>query len=328
MLNFSNVPEKVDKEFILSNVSEEDIFTAYGLPIQQGKFCSPLRADKRPTCNFFRNKTNRLYYRDWGTNHRFDAIGFVQWKFRISFGQALFRIWQDLILGNSSSLPSKIGHNTIHITKKEPARIRIKKRPFSITDSQWWEAFGISLNTLRYYNVYAVERVWLNDKSHYLYNSKDICYAYHFGYEEYKIYFPMREKYRFISSSTRVQGWDQLPLHGKWVVVTKSLKDVMLLYQFDVAAIALSSEAIVPSEEVLRKLKGRFEHIVLFYDNDRQGILSMQKMKKKMPCVWIPRGEKSPKDITDYFLANGKQATYNLIQYAKNKLEKWIVEKY
>ena len=324
-MNFTNVPEQIDKDFIFSRLTEEDIFGFYGIPVQRGKFCSPLRRDRRPTCNFYRSRNNQLIYRDWGTNHRFDAIGLVQWKFNLSFGQALIRIWADMLVSGNPSLPASYG-KTEYISKKEPARIRVKRRPWTMDDAQWWQIHGISLNTLRFYNVSPIERAWLNGEPFYVNNPKDVCYAYHFGFEEYKLYFPMRDEFRFISSSSAIQGWHQLPPTGRWVVITKSLKDVMLLHEYSIAAIALHSEALVPSDDLLEKLKERFEYAVLFYDNDRQGITAMQQAKSKMPCIWIPRKAGSPKDITDYRAAYGYVKTLDLIKYAENKLEKWIKE--
>jgi hypothetical protein len=319
LLKFDNVPESLSKDWIISKIPEEAIFNFYGLTVQDGKFCSPLRADNRPTCNFYRDNNNVLMYRDWATNHHFDAIGFVKWKYGISYGQALSRIYNDMINHN----PGKPGQGTtVHIVKKKASEIRIKRRPFNQSDIYYWQQFGISTQVLDIFNVSAIQRAWVNNEPVYLYNQSDVCYAYRFGAFKYKLYFPMRKEYRFLSSSSDIQGWNQLPDKGDWVVITKSLKDVMLLYTFGIPAIALSTEAQVPSNELITKLKERFTNIVLFYDNDERGISSMQKAKTSLPCMWIPK-RYEVKDITDYYSKYGRDATYELIFYAKRKLEYW-----
>ena len=47
----------ITKEFILSKVSQEQIFEHYGISVKKGLFCSPsiIRVDKQPTCSFYKN---------------------------------------------------------------------------------------------------------------------------------------------------------------------------------------------------------------------------------------------------------------------------------
>lgn len=325
LLNFEQVPEQLDKNFIFSRVSDEDIFEFYGIPLSNGTFCSPLRQDRHPTCSFYRSPSGILYYRDWGaSDHYFDAIGLVMHLYNLSFNQALHKIWLDMIVKNPSLQIISRRENVIQVSSGEACRIQVKRRLFAAADIRWWSAYGITEDTLFKYRVSAIQRAWLDNRPHYLYSGSDPCYAYHFGPYQYKLYFPDRKKYRFLSSSNKIQGWDQLPLNGKWLVITKSMKDVMLLHQFNVPAIALASESEVPSSDLVRSLKERFEYVVVFYDNDKQGILSMQKAKEHLPCMWLPRlASNRQKDISDYFKYNGYSETNNLITYAKNKLLLW-----
>ena len=67
---------------------------------------------------------------------------------------------------------------------------------------------------------------------------------------------------------------------GDYVVITKSLKDVMVLYEFNIPAIAPNSETLFISDKQLEKLKSKFKNIIVFYDNDCAGISGMNKIKK------------------------------------------------
>ncbi|MEG0773577.1 toprim domain-containing protein [Clostridium sp.] len=76
-----------------------------------------------------------------------------------------------------------------------------------------------------------------------------------------------------------------LPKTGEYLILTKSLKDVMTLYKFGIPAIAPISENCFLSEHQYNRLKERFKHIFLFYDNDRPGLRAMVSIKKKFPEV-------------------------------------------
>ena len=69
------------------------------------------------------------------------------------------------------------------------------------------------------------------------------------------------------------------------------MKDCMTLYSLGVAAIAPISENCFLSEAQYKRLKERFKHIVIFYDNDRPGLSAMIKVRKNFSDVipiWIP----------------------------------------
>lgn len=97
----------------------------------------------------------------------------------------------------------------------------------------------------------------------------------------------LNRKYRFISNwkSFRLQGDHTLPKTGDYLVITKSLKDVMTLYNLGIPAIAPISENCFLSEAQYHRLKERFKHIILLYDNDRPGLRAMISIKKKFPEV-------------------------------------------
>jgi DNA primase len=76
-----------------------------------------------------------------------------------------------------------------------------------------------------------------------------------------------------------------LPKTGDYLVVTKSLKDVMTLYSLGISAIAPISENCFLSESQYNRLKERFKYIILLYDNDRPGLRAMLSIKRKFPEV-------------------------------------------
>ena len=78
-----------------------------------------------------------------------------------------------------------------------------------------------------------------------------------------------------------------LPKSGEYVVITKSMKDVMCLYSLGIPSIAPTSENCFLSEAQYHKLKERFKYIILLYDNDRPGLKAAISIHKKFPEVII-----------------------------------------
>lgn len=90
-------PIVITKDLILSRVPEEKILMYYlGLPIRKGLYKSPLRHDERPTCAFYRSKTNgRIMFKDFGNGFCGDFVSIVMCKFNCSYYKALQIIAND-----------------------------------------------------------------------------------------------------------------------------------------------------------------------------------------------------------------------------------------
>lgn len=59
---------------------------------------------------------------------------------------------------------------------------------------------------------------------------------------------------------------------GDLLVITKSLKDVMCLYEYGITAIAPCSENEFLTNTQYQKVKSKFKHIALLWDNDYAGV--------------------------------------------------------
>lgn len=113
-----------------------------------------------------------------------------------------------------------------------------------------------------------------------------------------------------------IQGAKQLPKFGEFLVVTKSLKDVMALHEFGIPAIAPNSENLFLTEAQYEKLKLRFTDIYILYDRDLPGVRSANKIRKKfvgLKVLLVPK----VKDFTDYVKKYGTLKTLN-------KIEEWL----
>lgn len=65
------------------------------------------------------------------------------------------------------------------------------------------------------------------------------------------------------------------------------MKDVLLLHELGIPAIAPNSETQNVSDKMFEELKSRFKYIVYVYDNDLPGISNMVKFKSRIQKQYI-----------------------------------------
>lgn len=320
-------PTRITKDLILSTVSEETLMEHYlGIPVKKGIFRSPLRDDKNPTCSFDRDHIGRLIFKDFNGDFYGDAFEVVKRLYKVSFREALNIIANDFGIIEIPTLerhPQIIEYSNTPFKESEFCNIQIEIQPFTIDELNWWKSYNISEKILKRYNVHSCKSVFLN--GNYLTSSSkmDYIFAYYRGRinnkDYFRIYFPMRHQFRFLSnwSANMIQGSKQLPRTGDLLVITKSMKDVMTLASFNIAAIAPNSETLFLSSKQFDNIKSRFKNIILFYDNDLAGISNMNKIRKKfgVTCIWIPK--KYSKDISDFCKKYGIEKTKELINKAR-----------
>jgi hypothetical protein len=219
---------------------------------------------------------------------------------------------------------------------KEETKLTVHRTNFNARDIKLWELFGIKLNTLKFYNVFPCKTVNMikDGKSSTVryYSKHNPVYAYQFGKDRYKIYCPLADKKenKWIGNHRKndIEGFDQLKWVGEMVIVTKSLKDVMLLHELGYEAVSLHSETNILSEEIYNKLKKRYKEIVCFYDNDATGRNGAAGMLSKFGIlnIEIPETAKTKKgniikDITDYYFFNGFEKTDELMNQLMRDLK-------
>lgn len=304
-------------DIILSKVTEYDIYRFYiGSSFNIGKIMSsPFRTDKNPSFGIFKSsKTSNLLYKDLSNGSSGNCAKFVQELFNLTYREALVRISSDMINKNLTI-------STEGITIKEDYSststiIAVKKKNFTITDDNYWGQFSLNRDDLRHFNVFPISNYWLNGiVQPWGYKYDNPGYAYEI-YNKYKIYKPLDlKKYKWISNCNMydIQGYEQLPYKGDLLIITKSLKDVMVLYKLGYNAIAPQGENHSIPKEVIDDIIKRFTKIIILYDNDEAGRKGSEKLSKKtgFTSIVIPDGE--PKDISDYTKVYGLDKSKELI---------------
>jgi hypothetical protein len=318
--------DDLDIPYILKHVSPEEIFEAWGLPVRREKFRAPYRKDRNPDCKFFRTVGGKLKMRDYAGYFHGDCFDYVQFMDTCNLNDALIRIAARFKLrAASSSSGVEIRKPSIPHIYIEPqtCSIKVKRMEWTAAHRKFWARWDFSEETLNRYNIAPIERVWLNDGQIYWHGvKKELAFAYWFGNYDYKIYFPERDKHRFLHNNPNIlQGYDQLPARGEFLIVTKSLKDVAKLSEFHIPAVAPMAETVILSPDQEEGLRKRFPVIFSLYDIDKLPcVRSMQKMKKLygIPPLFFPRTQ--PKDFTDFYEKYGREDTQLLINQMRDTL--------
>lgn len=264
-------------------VSDEDIFSHYlGEEIELGRaYLSPLRREGTPSFALFRSKKGDIRFKDFGNGQTGSAADLVMQLYGLSYGEAINRIKSD-ILQQETIKKRRIEPLSEPRLRDSPRyRFTIDSRPFSDNDLRFWGQYGIRKQTLLKFDVIPCRRVLVYDstgcmKSSYFSNSSEPIYAYRFGKQRdyrYKIYRPHSNIKWLTNTIPRdIQGWLQKPKNGTTIIITKSLKDVMVLTEVGLPAIALQSEAVLPPLDLVSHLYKTFQKVIMWYDNDLAGI--------------------------------------------------------
>lgn len=323
------VPKELTKELIESKISQETLISNYyGVPIKKGLFCAKHRTDSHPTCCYYK-RNGRIYIKDFGSDYHGDWIYVVKQKFNCNYYDALAIAANDFDIQKIPHLnKNKVKISNESLSENQQSIIRVEIRDFQQYELDWWNKFGISLQTLKKFRVFSCKNIWINDHIIHLETNNQLVFGYYGGIkdgiEQWKLYWPNNKKYKWLSNrdSSQLQGARMLPKNGgDLIIIQKSLKDVMLLYEFGIPSVAPNSENLFLSDEQLMKLKSKFKRIIVWYDNDAPGKAYLEKIKKEYPELdyfYIPEDFKE-KDFSDFYKKYGKdEATKFLNKYILN----------
>jgi DNA primase len=329
--------KSVSGKELFSEYSDVQVFEFYlGKSIEYGvPMLSPFRAEKKPSCNFFMSREGKTLFIDFGENASLSAVDFVMRMFHLDYNDAVNKIYSDM-------RKNKVHRNAPQAAKVVEAQreyttnrlMYVEARSWSEKDLEYWGGFGIDKATLDRFEIIPAKFVWVDDKMIYRESVSDPCYAYRLGDLEYKLYFPSRGKSsediraRFICNCPgRVQGYDQLPESGEFLVITKSMKDVMLFHLFGINAVAPQAESyIIPKVFVVEMLL-RFDTVVCLFDFDYAGVVGANRLKRAhgIQPIFLTNGRfKSSiygaKDFSDFYKLFGEKAATALVDYTKSIL--------
>ena len=306
-----NKDNPITLDYILSKVTEYDIYARYIGQFKVGFiYNSPFRKDKNPSFGIFQSKkTGKLLFKDHGNGECGDVIKFVElYTGLTNYNDVLNRIVSDMSITNNTKLKS------IKKYESNETIIGVVRQDWTDIDINYWLQFGITLDTLNKFNVSSIKYYLCNGIVKGIYKENNPMYAYKV-YDHFKIYRPYADKYtkwRNNLSETDIQGFQQLPSKGDLLIITKSLKDVMCLYEMGYYAISSSSESTFIPDKALNLLKKRFKRILLCFDRDAPGIRNMRKIHKQTGLNgFLVHKKYHSKDISDAVKNNGFETIKN-----------------
>lgn len=319
VLNKDSVLELTTQQAIIEHYLKTQIdFNSYIL--------SPLREDRRPSFSFKAYNNGVIIWQDWGTGMIGDAFKLVMLLKSCSFAECLRYIDQDMHLGIASDEYTEAEKQAlirIHLERQKKVHVKPKKiitvipQGFTLSDYNYWKSFGISIRTLMEFDVVSAKYVYIDGKLTLIYSNSRPIYAYYYNREhtgEVKVYSPYNKtRFLFNGTNNNIDGILQLPDRVDKLILSKSRKDVMLLYEFGYHAVSVQSEVYKLNDTVLQKLKNVSQNIYVWYDNDRTGIENSVKLVEQYGFKSISTNSEA-KDPTDFFKRNGYEATKKLIQ--------------
>lgn len=279
------------------------------------KYCSFIRTgDSEPSFSMFESKKpdREYFWKDSGIGDSGDIFKLVRLRFGLqSTKEAYLKIDYDFQLGFSKDSPppeNKIKLNTLHTTKPD-TKIRIASREFTQADLKFWASFGITLQTLMLYKVKSILYYWMNDFQEVPKAPKGLAFAYEV-LKQYQLYQPLMPLFKFRNDFTEkcLLGFAQLTYRTDTLIITKSLKDVMVLREFGYDAVSPRSENTPIPDPFMKYLSKRFKKRFVLFDND----MKHRGDWYQEPKIYVPIAS-GQKDISDYRRAYGYELTKNLL---------------
>src|SRR5690606_1550824 len=141
--------------------------------------------------------------------------------------------------------------------------------------------YYIPLHMLYDYDVRATSVVYYTNKlgeykQYCSHHYKNPIYTYIFDEESFKMYRPNNPdkigKWFTNATNYHLQGMKQLSEHRELLIITSSLKDVMVLKVLGYEAVAPQGEGMNIPDSIMNYLWATSDNIVVFYDNDKAGL--------------------------------------------------------
>ena len=305
---------------LLYKLTDYDIYSYYVGQFKIGKlFNSPLRSDdKNPSFAIFKGMNGGLFFKDHGSGEGGNAIKFVKLYKNINTKDELERELLRIVRKMNPNSGNAIRTYSYSVDSG-PTDIGIVRQPFTDVDKQYWKQFHISIDTLRKFQVFSIKYFLCNRVVRGTYKETSPMYAYKVD-DKFKIYRPLASKYtkwRTNLTNRNVQGLSELPVEGgNLLIITKSLKDVMCLYEMGFNAIAASSETTFIPDDILDSLRHKWKNVIMLYDRDKTGMLESRKYSKqyKLDALFVHKRFKA-KDISDAVKDN-----------SYNEVKQWLTQ--
>jgi hypothetical protein len=329
------VPTPLTKANILARVSESYIMKHYlGFEFELGRaYKSPIREDSNPSFALYRTKDGSIKFKDFN-GAQGSCFDLVMLLHSLDYPDCLQRINMDLglNLGTQNVVPvgssPVLSYNPKGESNGIPRLIQFKPQRYTVSDLLYWAQYGIPQWLLEYYNVFSAIYVFLDRKLLLRGTTRDPIYCYKFPKtKRVKVYRPLvkdKTHIKWLSNVTSedLQGEEQL-IKGDTLIVTKSMKDVMVLCTLGYPAVAPQSEGARNQYDKLLEVSKRFKEVVILFDWDSAGQKGAEELRKYLSSAGISVRvtfiiEEGSKDISDVVANLGIHTAQDMIKDLMN----------
>lgn len=305
----------ISLEDILNRVSEIDILSFYlGVDEIPCIINSPLREDKRPSFGLYSLDGSKIYYIDFATKEKGGTFDLLSNMWNLNYSEVLERINNDIpkfICGSPINISTNSNKNIKTIKEdKMDSRLQCKIREWRSYDIEYWGSYGISLDWLKYAEVYPIShKIIIKNGYRYVFKADKYAYAYvehKEGKITLKIYQPFNKNgYKWSNKHdlSVISLWTKVPEHGDRICICSSLKDALCLWaNTGIPCINPQGEGYEMSNTAISELKRRYKEVFILFDNDEAGLVDGEKLAKStgFTNLTLPKFE-GGKDVSDLY---------------------------
>lgn len=316
----------VSLDDILSKVTEADILSHYlGVTEVPCIINSPLRQDRRPSFGLYSTDGRRIFYTDLSTRDRGGLLDLLGHMWNCGYKEVLTRINEDIskFCGGASIhsyTPCAVRSTNSY---NKDTDLQCKVRDWRSYDIEYWASYGITLEWLKYAEVYPIShKIVIKDGHRYVFGADKYAYAYvehKEGKVTLKIYQPFNKagyKWSNKHDNSVVSLWTKVPEYGEQICICSSLKDALCLWaNTGIPSLAIQGEGYRMSDTAISELKRRYKQVFICLDNDEPGLKDAQKLAEEtgFTNVVLPPFNEG-KDISDLYKAKGKDEFLRIIK--------------
>lgn len=283
---------------------------------------SPLRQDNHPSFGIYSPDGVEVNYIDFSTHEGGRIFTLLTLMWGVSFEEVCARIYDDFKRLNTSNTEIRTSKVQIRRSGSSDVKMECRVREWQNYDIAYWQSFGISLEWLKYAEVYPIShKIVIKNNQKYVFGADKYAYAYverKEGNVTLKIYQPFNKKgFKWANKHDKsvISLWSKVPKYGKKICICSSLKDALCLWaNTGIPAIAVQGEGYPMSDTAINELKKRYIEIYICLDNDKAGIQDAIKLASKTQFINIvlPQFE-GGKDISDLYKVKGKDDFLKII---------------
>lgn len=317
-------------EQIRNKMTDFDILSHYfGITKIPCIINSPLRVDNNPSFSLYSKDGINVLWTDFSTKQHGDTIDLLKEYWGESYREVLEHLWEDSSNITNTNYNYNYTKRNYRIKSNNNIKIECKVREWEDYDIEYWKSYGISLEWLKYANVYPIShKIIIKEDGRYVFSCDKLAYAYvefKDGNTTLKIYQPYNKSgYKWSNNHDRsvISLWTKVPKYGDRIVICSSLKDALCLScQTKIPALAVQGEGYSISNTAIKELKRRYKHIYILFDNDNAGIEDAIKLSEHtgFKNIVLPKINNS-KDISDLYKSledksKFKEIILNLFNY-------------